>query len=79
MYWKHNCQGCKHITSFEMSHRYGNKWDLYTHDWNTMQEIVLRHGNEPEEYVAYSKDDRENELLLKAIELINKSKATYSY
>jgi hypothetical protein len=52
MFWKHHCSSCEYVTSFELSHRYGDKWDIYFHKYENNFEFVARFGDEPENYIA---------------------------
>ncbi len=55
MFWKHNCTTCQYIKSVEFEHRYGTKWDLYTHQHAPNHiEYVARHGDNPEDYFECS-------------------------
>jgi phage replication-related protein YjqB (UPF0714/DUF867 family) len=49
---KQNCKECSHIISVELDNRYGNKWDLYVHTYSSSIELLARHGNNPEDYIA---------------------------
>lgn len=52
MFWKHHCNNCEYITSFELDYRYGSKWDIYIHKHDNLIEYVARHGDNPEDYIA---------------------------
>jgi cytochrome oxidase Cu insertion factor (SCO1/SenC/PrrC family) len=52
MFWKHHCSSCEYVTSFELSHRYGDKWDIYFHKYENNVEFVARFGDEAENYIA---------------------------
>lgn len=52
MFWKHNCNTCQYITSFQLDHRYGDKWDIYMHKHEDLIEYVARHGDNPEDYIS---------------------------
>ena len=52
MFWKNHCNNCVYITSFQLSHRYGEKWDMYIHNYDNTVEFVARFGDEPENYIA---------------------------
>ena len=53
MYWKEQkCSRCKYIESKEIKHRYVDKWDIYYHTDEYQSFYLVRHGDNPEDYVA---------------------------